>query len=245
MLTAGVDLAAEPKGTALALTEWSAGSAVVRELHLGLSDDPIVDAAGRVDKLGIDCALGWPDNFIHFVTEQVNIDAASDFDGGMEWRRSLAYRETDRHVREITGRWPLSVSTDRLGLTAMRAMGLLSKIAQSGKAIDRTGEGLIVEVYPGASLRLWGFDTTGYRHSVESRAALLDALCSSATWFDPGECAQKMIDSCDAFDAVVASLATRAVAIGRSYRPDEQQRKLARVEGWIHLPQGSMHSLID
>jgi hypothetical protein len=54
-----------------------------------------------------------------------------------------------------------------------------------------------------------------------------------------------MIASCDAFDAVIAALATRAVAVGRVHQPDEQQRDLAAVEGWINLPQGTLNSLID
>lgn len=245
MLTAGVDLAAEPKGTALAIIEWTTESAVIRELHLGVSDEAIVDAAGRVDKVGIDCALGWPREFIDFVAATADPNTFPDVDGGMPWRRRLAYRETDRHVRRITGRWPLSVSTDRLGLTAMRAAGLLSKIARSGKHVTRSGVGLVAEVYPGAALRLWGFDTSGYRASPEARATLLDALKASAPWLDCGDHAGLMIASCDAFDAVVASLATRAVAVGRCHRPHDQQRQLAAVEGWIHLPQGSVNSLID
>jgi predicted nuclease with RNAse H fold len=245
MRTAGVDLAAEPAGTALAVIEWAPESAVIRELRVGLTDEPLVQAASRVDKVGIDCALGWPQEFIDFVTAQAQLSASSDFDGGMAWRRRLAYRETDRHVRELTGRWPLSVSTDRLGLTAMRAAGLLTKLARSGTHIDRTGAGLVAEVYPGASLRLWGFDTAGYRTSREARATLLGALRSSAPWLDAGEHAQLMIDSCDAFDAVVAALAARAVAVGRCSRPTERQRELAAVEGWINLPLGTLPSLID
>jgi predicted nuclease with RNAse H fold len=245
MLTAGVDLAAEPKGTALAVIEWSSGLAILRELHLGVSDEPIVDVASRVDKLGIDCALGWPREFIAFINAQADLSTPSDFDGGMDWRRRLSYRETDRQVREITGRWPLSVSTDRLGLTAMRAAGLLSKMAKSGLALDRTGEGLVAEIYPGASLRLWGFDTQGYRASAEVRETLLSSLHSSAPWFEVGEHAPQMIASCDAFDAVIAALATRAVAVGRVHKPDVHQRELAAVEGWINLPKGTLNSLID
>ncbi|MET0886071.1 MAG: DUF429 domain-containing protein, partial [Mycetocola sp.] len=60
MLTAGVDLAAESKGTALAVLEWRESLATVRDLQLGVDDARIVEPAVRVDKLGIDCAFGWP-----------------------------------------------------------------------------------------------------------------------------------------------------------------------------------------
>ncbi|MEG0299727.1 MAG: DUF429 domain-containing protein, partial [Aurantimicrobium sp.] len=146
------------KGTALAVVDWTAGTAKVLDVQLSVTDEPIVKIASQVDKLGIDCALGWPQEFVNFVAQQSDATLSQhNFDGGMEWRRSLAYRETDRHVREVTGRWPLSVSTDRLGLTAMRCAGLLSRLSASGVEIDRSGSGLVTEVYPGASLRLWGF----------------------------------------------------------------------------------------
>ena len=244
MLTAGVDLAAEPKGTALALVEWTSDIATVVDLQLGVADEPIVEMAFQVDKLGIDCALGWPNEFVNFVSQQSDPTLSQhNFDGGMAWRRSLAYRETDRHVREVTGRWPLSVSTDRLGLTAMRCAGLLSRLSASGVEIDRSGSGLVTEVYPGASLRLWGFNTSGYRTSQDLRATLLNSLTAQATWLELGEYEELMISSCDAFDAVIASLAARASALGRTLPPNEDQVSTARVEGWVALPVGLLSTL--
>lgn len=245
-MTAGVDLAAEPKGTALAVIDWTSSAAIVVDLQLAITDEPIVNAAAQVDKLGIDCALGWPQEFVNFVSQQADTTLSQhNFDGGMAWRRSLAYRETDRHVREVTGRWPLSVSTDRLGLTAMRCAGLLSRLSASGVEIDRTGAGLVAEVYPGASLRLWGLNTTGYRTSEDLRAELLTSLKSQAPWFDAGNAEELMISSCDAFDAVIAAFAARAVAVGKYFPPQANQQDIARVEGWITLPQGSFASLMD
>lgn len=244
MLTAGVDLAAEPKGTALALVEWTAGLATVVDLQLGVTDEPIVEMASQVDKLGIDCALGWPREFVNFVSQQSDATLSQhNFDGGMAWRRSLAYRETDRHVREVTGRWPLSVSTDRLGLTAMRCAGLLSRLSASGVEIDRSGSGLVTEVYPGASLRLWGFNTSGYRTSQDLRATLLNSLTAQATWLELREYEELMISSCDAFDAVIAAIAARASAVGRTLPPNEDQVSTARVEGWVALPVGPLSTL--
>lgn len=244
MLTAGVDLAAEPKGTALAVIDWTSSSATVVDLQLGITDQPIVEIASQVDKLGIDCALGWPQEFVAFMNQQYDASLSHHtFDGGMEWRRRLAYRETDRHVREVTGRWPLSVSTDRLGLTAMRCAGLLSRLNSSGVEIDRSGAGLVAEVYPGASLRLWGLNTTGYRTSEDLRAELLYSLKSKASWLDTGEVEDLMISSCDAFDAVIAAFAARAVSLGKYVAPEATQLGLAHVEGWIALPEGQLQDL--
>ncbi|MFB2598128.1 DUF429 domain-containing protein [Herbiconiux sp. P17] len=204
MRTAGVDLAAEPKGTALAVIEWAQDAARLVDLRLEVVDAEIVEAAGGVDKVGIDCAFGWPDAFVDFVSAHSTavVDGASagraPVDGGMAWRRTLAYRENDRRAREITERWPLSVSTDRLGLTAMRCAGLLARLGEAGLDVDRAGSGRVVEVYPGASLSLWGFDTRGYRTDAEARRRLLALLASEAPWVAVGDFAELMVASGDA-----------------------------------------------
>lgn len=244
MLTAGVDLAAEPKGTALAIIEWKKTQATLVDLQLGVSDETIVEAAGVVDKLGIDCALGWPIEFVEFLNNHANLESTSAPDGGMDWRRRTSFRESDRHVRAVTGKWPLSVSTDRLGLTAMRCAGLQGRIQQSGIEIDRSGAGKIVEIYPGASLRLWGFDTSGYRAHEDARAELLTAIEHKASWLNLGSHRELMIDSTDAFDAVIASLATRAAAINQCLPPPREFLERVKVEGWIALPTGSITDLL-
>ena len=133
MITAGIDLAAEPKGTALALIEWSEGSGKLLDLQVGVDDSVIVQGISNAEKIGIDCALGWPMEFVDFVSNHNDPNAQShEVEGGMDWRRRLSYRETDRAVRARTGRWPLSVSTDRLGLTAMRCAGLLGRLEKAG-----------------------------------------------------------------------------------------------------------------
>lgn len=246
MLIAGVDLAAEPKGTALALIDWIPGRAVLTDLQLGVADEAIVAAATGVSKIGIDCALGWPVEFINFVNLQAEISTGSpQFDGGIDWRRKLAYRETDRRVRQVTGRWPLSVSTDRLGMTAMRATGLLSKMAHHGISIDRSGAGKVVEIYPAASMRIWGFQTSGYRASRDIRAQLLKSVLTEAPWLDLQSNTELMIESCDAFDSVIAALATRSAALGQYQAPEAALIEQAKIEGWVALPNASLGGLVQ
>jgi len=248
VLTAGIDLAAGSAGTALAVIEWADDRARLIDLRLGIDDGAIVAvaSAGDIAKLGIDCAFGWPDEFVAFVSGHADLSTRDpSVDGGMVWRRTLAYRETDRFAHEVTGRWPLSVSTDRLGLTAMRCAGLLRRLAEAGVDTDRAGAGDIAEVYPGASLRLWDFDTTGYRREPERRRELLTVLRSRAPWFDIAEThVELMIASGDAFDAVVAALVTRAAALGRYIPPPADVAVRATREGWIVLPAGDLESLI-
>lgn len=242
--TAGVDLAAENTRTALGIIAWQDGGAILERVDVGISDTDIVAAAADVDKLGIDCAFGWPDDFVAFVRDHAELRHASPPDGGMEWRRRLAYRETDRVVRARTGRWPLSVSTDRLGLTAMRCAALLERLSVAGFDVDRSGEtGAVVEVYPGASARAWRVHAGGYRVDAAARRAVVDAVQREAPWLALGDHVARMVASADALDAVLAALAARAVALGRYERPDARQVERARREGWIALPTGSLAEL--
>jgi hypothetical protein len=146
-------------------------------------------------------------------------------------------------VRERIGRWPLSVSTDRLGVTALRGAGLLRRLAAAGFPVDRAAEGRLFEVYPGGSLRLWGFDTSGYRVDATRRAVLLDALTRRAPWLDLGGFDDLAIAKADAFDAVIAALATRAGALGSFARPASEKLSVARREGWVVLPDGPFEAL--
>jgi hypothetical protein len=246
MRTAGVDLAADPRRTALAVVSWMPGAARLEQLALGVDDDDILDAATTVTRIGIDCALGWPDAFVEFVSAHARAEVAPEVDGGADWRRTLAYRATDRHIHARTGRWPLSVSTDRLGVTAMRCAGLTGRLAARGLTVDRSGvTGVVAEVYPGATLRAWGFDNTrGYRVDAEARRGLLAEIGVSAPGLDLGPFADLMIASPDAMDAVVAAFGARAAALGRFELPPAELTEHARREGWIVLPSCSLAELI-
>jgi len=244
VITAGIDLAAEPKSTALALIDFSGTTAKLEQLLLGVEDSQIVKETKDAIKIGIDCAFGWPVEFYNFLTQHMDPSLKPQgIDGDMQWRRRLAFRETDRQVREVIGRWPLSVSTDRLGLTAMRNAGLLARFQESGVDTDRSGKGTTVEVYPGATLRLWSFDTTNYRISQEQRQKLIAKLKQDAPWLDISKHEDLMYQSTDAFDAVIAALAARAVALDLYLKPSKEQLDKARVEGWICLPSGDLSAL--
>ncbi len=248
MRTVGVDLAAGAPGTALAEIVWAGGSARLTRLETGIQDADIVASVASGDAwLGVDCPLGWPDAFVDCVAAH-HADIAPELgpvDGGAEWRRTLVYRHTDHVVRERIGRWPLSVSTDRLGVTALRGAGLLGRLAEAGFAVDRAAEGRLFEVYPGGSLRLWGFDTSGYRVDAARRAILLDALSQRAPWVDLGGFGSLAVAKADAFDAVIAALATRAGALGVFERPSSGVLPVARREGWVVLPDGPLGALVE
>jgi hypothetical protein len=128
---------------------WSVTGAAVQSLVLDVDDAAIANAATDADNLGIDCPLGWPDDFLLFLQEHhAGHVVAPQEVASRDWRRKLAYRATDRAVRERTGLTPLSVAADRIGLTAMRAAGILSRLTAEGRPVDRAGSGIVVEVYP-------------------------------------------------------------------------------------------------
>lgn len=247
MLTLGVDLAAADKRTAMATIEWLSDRAVVRDVALDVSDARIVGASQDADKVGLDCPLGWPEPFVALVTAHRSGHVSVADGDAARWRRRLAYRLTDEVVREVTGIIPLSVAADRIAHAAFRCAGLMAMLAAAGHDVDRCGDGLLVEVYPAAALRCWGLTYRGYkgRGQKAQHADLVTALCAAAPWLELGASEALCRRSHDAFDAIVAALNARAAAIGRATRPDDEQRQISGVEGWIALPTGPLSDLVD
>ena len=246
MLTVGVDLAAEPAGTALAVVGWGTDGAAITEVVRGAGDELLLGAFARAGKAGIDCPLGWPSAFVSFVADhqagRVTIPGGLT---GRQWRRRLAWRVTDEVVRAETGLIPLSVAADRIGHTAMRCAGLLAQLARQGQPVDRCGRGVLVEVYPAASLKCWRLPYRGYkdRRNAQALEALIDDLLAAAPWLDPGPWESLCRASHDAADAVIAALTARAAQKDLVSWPDEREQAAARSEGWIALPTAPLRQL--
>jgi predicted nuclease with RNAse H fold len=241
--TVGVDLAAEPKRTAVATVDWSAGRAALASGVVGQTDDDVIAAMTGAQRVGLDCPIGWPEPFVEFLLahRQGERLTATDLAG----RRRLAFRETDRVVTALTGLRPLSVSADRIGHAAMRAAGLLARLAAEGQPVDRSGAGLVIESYPAAALRQWGLGYRGYKRGDDaSLGVLVDALCGRLGGLDLGDYDGLCRSSHDAFDAVICALIARAAALGLVCRPSEEQVALARVEGWIAVPTCDLADLL-
>lgn len=214
-----------------------------------MGDQEIVDLFGSTDMTGIDCPVGWPDALIPFLAGHLAFDAGPVLEhDGIGGRRLLAYRDTDRFVTSRTGLIPLSVSADRLAHPAMRCAVIQAKIAAVHGPQLRDGSGRLAEVYPAASLKMWGLSARGYKgrgsSEAERLAVLVGNLKEQAPWLDMGGYSRQLAGSDDMFDAVVASLTARAVALRRTAGPDEAHTEAARTEGWIHLPSGGLHDLL-
>lgn len=245
MLTVGVDLAAEPDNTAVARVRWYGGAAAVVGVTHPADDAQIIEAVGEADVTGIDCPFGWPEPFVDFLTAHRSGHAvAPEGVAGRDWRRTLAYRATDRAVRDVIGRWPLSVAADRIGHPAMRCASLLARLERRGTPVDRAGGGSVVEVYPAASLRQWGLHPGSYKGPGDALGRLVDALLRRAPWLDLGAYEDDCRGSHDVTDAVVAALTARAVFLGLTPPPGPEHARTAATEGWIMVPEeGSLDLL--
>ena len=71
------------------------------------------------------------------------------------YRFHLSFRETSRLI-EHGYRRPLSVSTDLIGVVAMRCAYLLDRLAARGDPVHRSGSGRVIEAYPAPALVSWG-----------------------------------------------------------------------------------------
>lgn len=243
-----MDLAAATKKTAAAVIDWTGGGARLVRLALDVTDEEIVELFGSTDMTGVDCPVGWPDAFLPFLAGHLNFDAHPVLDhDGIEGRRLLAYRDTDRFVTGRTGLIPLSVSADRLAHPAMRCAVIQAKIAREYGPQARDGSGRMAEVYPAASLKLWGIHARGYKGQgtaeSERRGLILDSLEAAAPWLDLAGHRDDLAASDDMFDAVIASLTARAVSRGQTFAPTADHAAAALSEGWIHVPSGPLADL--
>ena len=257
--TFGIDLAAQPKNTAGCLIEWDErGRGRVQRPLERLDDRALLDrmaAADEVTKVAIDAPFGWPETFVRSIPAYQDDGRWPDPPGSSASQAALRLRATDLATRRLTGLTPLSVSTDRIGVVAMRCARLLvgAQLA-CGAGIDRSGAGRFLEVYPAAALRQWELspsasDDPGSYKGADPRARrrrrwIVDTLCRMTSGRLQIEEATRSvcIDSDHCLDALIASLTARAGE--RDLLEPVQDPAAARTEGWIRIPRrGSLESL--
>ena len=263
MQTLGIDLATDPRKTAAASISWPSSGPGELTVHAPpLEDGNLIELIAAADVAGIDAPLGWPEPFVR---------AVAGWHAGHGWSANgnsadLQQRTTDQFVVErmrIVARdrgvrvpnRPMSVSADRIGATAMRAARIVDRLARLGgvpaAALDSSGvpPSRIAEVYPAAALFSWGFPSTGYKGGGLGEDARRDLVRKLTKAFAPivkieAGARGLMRSNDDVLDAVVAAVVTRAVAIGATYSPaGDEQVRLARAEGWIHIPRGPLSDI--
>ena len=170
VVTLGIDLSADVDGTAACSIRWHDAKAVVDVPGRRLGNADLRGLIAAADWTGIDAPFSWPVPFR---------DALAAHGAGGGWEEDyrsprFQYRATDLFVTGIARR-PLSVSTDRIGVTAMRCARLLEEVGRDrGKKLDLTGQDQVVEVYPAAALSAWGakdagFDPQGYKTGPQGK----------------------------------------------------------------------------
>lgn len=275
MQSLGIDLSTDPAKVWLCEIDW--GAAVPRVVALdqatslvdprperAATDALVRDEAGLIAALvarlaefepseervvGVDVPFGWPAAFV---------DAIGDWEAGdlrgFRKRAELRLRATDRFTQAVSGITPMSVSTDRMGSTAMLWAEVLSTHARSldRPTVDRArGRDGLAEVYPSTALRMWTdaggapFPLDRYKSSVEAREILVPLLTGispeAPPFQDPGrgaagveippEFRTPLFEFDDALDALLNALIARAVAVGTCFSVDgaiEQARVGAR-----------------
>ncbi|MFI9255105.1 DUF429 domain-containing protein [Streptomyces sp. NPDC053069] len=248
-VTVGVDLAARARRTAVCRVVWGPEGGLAVEFVVPEQDEQLLAVVRAADKTGLDCPLGWPSSFVATVLAHhqggrlpapVRFEDRADGKPGLD---ALRFRLTDDLTWKATSmRPPLSVSTDLLGVVALRAAYLLDALATSGVPVPRDGSGPVAEVYPAAALRRWGirlgrsYKTPG----PEARAVrehIVRSLEAGLGWALPETVRTTCVDSHDHLDALVCALVARAVLVGDTLRPrSADEHAAARQEGWIHLP---------
>jgi predicted nuclease with RNAse H fold len=224
MRTLGIDLAADPAKTAACLVDWAEGTAVMLDAPVG--DQAIVRAAATVRLAAIDVPFGWPDAFVAAVVAH---------HGGRGWppvetsapadRVPLRFRATDVDLME-RGHRPLSVSTERIGVAAMRGARILELLSREGVTIDRSGiTGAVAEAYPAGALRAWGLRSSGYkgsRHREICAGLVVEFAAACGTMADAVAGCLSGADD-DELDAVICAFIGAAVVLGGTARPGASQ----------------------
>ena len=248
--TYGVDLAAQPKKTAVCMIEWfEDGRGRVDCPGHGASDDEILNQMTRddVSVSAIDAPFGWPIAFAESLLDYAAHGSWPDPPGVQLTQQAMRLRATDRAVYQETKLTPLSVSTDKIGVVAMRCARLLAAYWQAiGQLPDRSGMGGVVEVYPAAALVQWGIsqrsgvsDPGSYKGNSSAAAArrvrILEAIASAAPWLEINEKVRVVCaESDDCLDAMICALVARAYELDRILPIADSAA--AHAEGWIHLP---------
>jgi predicted nuclease with RNAse H fold len=248
-VTVGVDLAASARRTAVCRVVWGDGGALTAEFVVPEGDEELLAVVRSADKTGLDCPLGWPSRFVATILAHHQgepLPAPARFEERADGRPgldALRFRLTDDLTWKATSmRPPLSVSTDLLGVVALRAAHLLDALAATGAPVPRDGSGPVAEVYPAAALRRWGIRPTRSYKSATSEARsvrehVLRSVEAGLGWTLPEDVRAQCTDSHDHLDALVCALVARAVLVGDTRWPrSPDERAAAHQEGWIHLP---------
>ena len=236
----GIDCAAQPRDTGLALGFFDGRTAAVSQViaRLKTDEEVVTTVAGWISApgqtlLALDAPLGWP-AALGSILAGHNAGERLDAEAGTLFRR-----HTDCVVRDNIRKQSLDVGADRIARTAHAALRLLDNLRRkTGQEIPLAWEpasisGICaIEVYPAATLRVHGLPDSGYKggDGDQARRSILDRMESRGLRL-PGDERRKCENCDDALDAVVCVLAGADFLRGNVIYPTDLQK--AKKEGWI------------
>jgi len=167
-------------------------------------------------------------------------------------KAGLRYRRTDLWIREETGIVPLSVSTDRIGVPALR-------IARALAIEDKAGNGTVVEVYPAAAFyvaKAVDLDdvpvqlpdgTTRVAHiaACGGAASLKELTETGEPHYEPLSCGRlqrhedKAAYRWHGYYRLPEEYGGRVISVRHHQNADDDRRELNRTENLRPIPEGS------
>jgi hypothetical protein len=245
----GIDCAVQPKNVGVAVgfvvdrkvnvTDANAGAGTVVERVVSEIED------SAVALLALDSPLGWP------VALGAELAAHRAGQPIITYPNRVFRRDTDRFVRQQTGKQPLDVGADRIARAAWAALTLLADIRErTGKPIElawrnELTEPACIEVYPAATLETHGLSSRGYKgnepHHRQRRATIVAALAGDLTM--PDSVAAKAIANDHVLDAVICLVAAADFLAGSCALPADADS--ARREGWIWFKSPSIGPKVE
>jgi len=185
--------------------------------------------------VAIDAPLGWPAALsTNLVAHRAGNEIVAD-------KMDLFRRKTDKRLRKL-GHQPLEVGADRIARAAVEALSVLQSLRALTKlnlplAWDPSFDGAaVIEVYPAATLKVRGVQSTKYkeRDQADARRAIARALAVELIDLE------SYVDGpIDAFDACICLLCAKDFLEKRCEAPGSID-VLARQEGWIWLQKAGL-----
>lgn len=245
----GIDCATQANKVGLAHGYLSDGKLTVNKLVKPAKNQSVAEIVsswiipGATQLLAIDAPLGWPvslgqELYAHVAGGKLNTEA-----------NTLFRRDTDRFIKEKTGKLPLDVGADRIARTAHSALQLLSTITElTGSKIDLAWSPELtpgcwaIETYPGATLKMSTLRFQGYKgpENISLRQEICMAL-SKLISFDADIALMEQDD--DILDAAVCVLAGWHFINKLCLFPPD--KKLAKKEGWIWVKKPDSKNNLD
>lgn len=183
--------------------------------------------------LALDAPLGWPAALGPYLVQH-QAGAPLSIDPNLLFRR-----ETDRVIRQEAGKQSLDVGAVRIARTALAALDLIQSLRINlNKPINllfeppKCNEIGVIEVYPAATLKLYGLQRVGYKKAA-AQSVRREIIADLRKMIElPAE--QNLLeDDVDTLDAVLCVLAGVDFLKGEVIFPEEMT--LARKEGWTWI----------